>query len=240
MRDFAGIDLSVEEVPDATTLLKFRHLLERHKLGQAIFERLNQLLRQCGLLMSQGTMIDATIIAAPCSTKNEKKERDPEMGHTRKGKQYYFGLKSHIGADRDSGLVHTTVTTAANVADINQTHNLLHGQEKEAHTDAGYTGAPKREELKDKPINWHIALRRGQIKKMPEGPEKDALRAAEKAKAQIRALIEHPFHIIKNIFKHRKVRYRGIDKNHNQLCALYTLVNLYKLRRSAQPLLASS
>ena len=147
MRTFAGIDLGSEAVPDATTLLKFRHLLEAHDLTRQIFAEVGALLSERKLLMKEGTIVDATIIAAPSSTKNARKERDPEMHQTKKGNQWYFGMKAHIGVDAQSGLVHSVTGTAANVADIAQTHELLHGEEKEVFADAGYQGVEKREEI---------------------------------------------------------------------------------------------
>jgi len=150
------------------------------------------------------------------------------MHQTRKGQQWYFGMKAHIGADRDSKLVHTVVVTAANVADITKTAELLHGQERQVHADAGYTGVEKRAEIAalQRQIDWQIARKGGQLKKMEEGAEKETLKASEKAKASVRAFVEHPFHIIKNIFRHRKVRYRGLAKNGHQLHTLFGLANL--------------
>lgn len=234
MRTFAGIDLSVEAVPDATTLLKFRHLLEAHGLTRQIFEEVGVLLSERKLLMKEGTIVDATILAAPCSTKNMRKERDPEMHQTRKGNQWYFGMKAHIGADAQSGLVHRVAGTAANVADIAQTHALLHGQEKEAHADAGYLGVEKREEIANKhpDIAWHVAAKRGKVKAMTEGPLKALHQHLEKLKAKVRARVEHPFHIIKNLFKHRKTRYRGLAKNTAQLHTLFALANLVIAKRA--------
>jgi IS5 family transposase len=228
MRTFAGIDLSVEAVPDATTLLKFRHLLERHDLTKAIFAEIGALLSERKLLMKEGTIIDATIIAASCSTKNARRERDPEMHQTKKGNQWYFGMKAHIGADAQSGLVHRVAGTAANVADIAQTHALLHGREKEAHVDAGYLGVEKREEIATRhpDIAWQVAAKRGKVKAMTEGPLKALHQHLEKLKAKVRARVEHPFHIIKNLFKHRKTRYRGLAKNTAQLHTLFALANL--------------
>src|SRR5271167_2783564 len=228
LQGFARIDLAAEGVPDATTLLKFRRLLETHDLCQGLFNAINADLATRGLLLREGTLVDATLIAAPPSTKNKDKQRDPEMHQTRKGNQWHFGMKAHIGADRDSKLVHTVVVTAANVADITQTAELLHGHETQVHADAGYTGVEKREEIKalNRTIDWQIAGKRGRIKKMAEGPEKEALKAAEKAKASVRAFVEHPFHILKNIFRHRKVRYRGLAKNGHQLYTLFGLANV--------------
>ena len=171
----------------------------------------NAHLEERGLLMREGTLVDATIINAPSSTKNKDKARDPEIHQTKKGNQWYFGMKAHIGTDRDSGIVHTVVSTAGNVSDISQTGQLLHGQETQVHADAEYVGVEKREEItKEDPtgrIDWQIAKRRGSIKKIEESPEKDAILAVEKAKASVRAFVEHPFHILKNLFRHRKTRY---------------------------------
>ena len=228
MRGFARIDLAADGVPDATTLLKFRRLLETHDLCKGLFTAINADLTARGLMLRAGTLVDATLIAAPPSTKNKEKKRDPEMHQTRKGNQWYFGMKAHIGADRDSKLVHTVVVTAANVSDITKTAELLHGQEKQVHADAGYTGVEKRAEITalDRPIDWQIARKRGPIKKLEEGAEKETLKASEKAKASVRAFVEHPFHILKNIFRHRKVRYRGLAKNGHQLYMLFGLANL--------------
>ncbi len=230
MRSFLGINLSTDPVPDATTLLKFRRLLEKNDLCAAIFETINAHLEERGLLMREGTLVDATIINAPSSTKNRDKARDPEMHQTKKGNQWYFGMKAHIGVDRHSSLVHTVVSTAANVSDISQTAGLLHGSETQVHADAGYVGIGKRSEIKaadpEGKLDWQIAGRRQPIRKMEDGPEKDALLAIEKAKASVRAFVEHPFHIIKNLFKHRKTRYRGLAKNHHQLQVLFGLGNL--------------
>jgi len=181
-----------------------------------------------GLLLREGTLVDATLIAAPPSTKNREKKRDPEMHQTRKGNQWYFGMKAHIGADRDSKLVHTVVVTAAHVADVTKTAERLHGQEKQVHADAGDTGVEKRAEIValGRAIDWQIAGKRGQIKAMAEGPDKETHKALEKAKASVRALVEHPFHLLKNIFRHRKVRYRGLAKNGHQLYTLFGLANV--------------
>jgi len=228
LQRFARIDLAAEGVPDATTLLNFRHLLETHDLCKGLFTTINADLAARGLLLREGTLVDATLIAAPSSTKNAKRERDPERHQTKKGKQWYFGMKAHIGADRDSKLVHTVVVTAANVADVTKTAELLHGQATQVHADAGYTGVEKRPEivaLKQK-LDWQIAGKRSVIKTLAEGAEKEALKAVEKTKASVRAFVEHPFHILKNIFRHRKVRYRGLAKNGHQLYTLFALANV--------------
>ena len=230
MRSFLAINLSTDPVPDATTLLKFRRLLESNDLCAAIFETINAHLAKRGLLMREGTLVDATIINAPSSTKNREKKRDPGMHQTKKGNQWYFGMKAHIGVDRRSGLVHTVISTAANVSDISQAAGLLHGSETQVHADAGYVGVEKRDEIKatdpEGKLDWQIARRRQPIRKMEDGPEKDALLANEKAKASVRAFVEHPFHILKNLFRHRKTRYRGLAKNHHQLQVLFGLGNL--------------
>ena len=228
MQRFAGIELDAEGVPDATTLLKFRRLLETHDLCKALFTAINADLAARGLFLRAGTLVDATLIAAPSSTKNEKRARDPEMHQTKKGNQWYFGLKAHIGADRDSKLVHTVVVTAANVADITQTAALLHGAETRVHADAGYTGVEKRPEIValHGRIDWQIAAKRSVIKALAEGAQKDARKAVEKAKAAVRAFVEHPFHIVKNLFRYRKTRYRGRAKNGHQLHTLFGLANV--------------
>jgi IS5 family transposase len=228
LQRFARIDLSAEGVPDATTLLKFRRLLETHDLCQSLFAAINADLTACGLLLREGTLVDATLIAAPPSTKNAQKQRDPEMHQTKKGNQWYFGMKAHIGTDRDSKLVHTVVVTAANVADVTKTAELLHGEETQVHADAGYTGVEKRPEIValQRKIDWQIAGKRGVIKALAEGADKEVLKAVEKAKASVRAFVEHPFHIVKNLFRHRKVRYRGLAKNRHQLYTLFGLANV--------------
>ena len=235
LQGFARIDLAAEGVPDATTLLKFRRLLETHDLCQGLFAAINADLTARGLLLREGTLVDATLIAAPSSTKNEQKQRDPEMHQTRKGNQWYFGMKAHIGADRDSKLVHTVVVTAANVADVTKTAELLHGGEKQVHADAGYTGVEKRPEIVAlaRKVDWQIARKRGTIKAMAEGAEKTAVQAAEKIKASVRAFVEHPFHIVKNLFRHRKVRYRGLARNGHQLYTLFGLANVVIAGRTA-------
>jgi IS5 family transposase len=225
-RGFLSLDLGREAVPDATTLLNFRRLIEEHALGEQIFETVKTLLRERGLLMSQGTIVDATILAAPPSTKNRAKARDPEMHQTKKGNQWHFGAKAHIGADVDSGLVHSVSCTAANVADVSETARLLHGEEQDAYADAGYLGADKRPELAERDIAWHIAAKRGQVAALEEGPLKDITCQIEHLKARLRARVEHPFHIVKNRFRHRKLRYKGLAKNAAQLHVLFALANL--------------
>ena len=228
LRGFARIDLAADGVPAATTLLNFRHLLETNDLCKGLFEAVNKDLAARGLLLRAGTLVAATLIAAPSSTKNREKQRDPEMHQTKKGNQWHFGMKAHIGVDRASGLVHTLVATAANVADITRTADLLHGQETQVHADAGYVGVEKREEIValERKIDWQIAGKRGVIKALAEGAEKELLKALEKAKSSVRAFVEHPFHIVKNLFRYRKTRYRGPAKNQHQLHVLFGLANL--------------
>jgi IS5 family transposase len=231
IRRFVGIDLGREAAPDATTLLKFRRLLEEKNLTAVIFEAINAHLAKRGLLMRQGTIVDATLIAAPSSTKNSTGERDPEMHQTKKGNQWHFGMKAHVGVDADSGLVHTVVGTAANVNDVTQAHHLLHGKETDVFGDAGYQGADKREENQGKQLSWHIAMRPGKRKALPETPWGVVMDKLEQVKARIRAKGEHAFHVIKNLFHHRKTRYRGLEKNTKQLYTLFGLANLVLARR---------
>src|SRR6202521_3177768 len=236
LRGFAGIDLAVASVPDATTLLHFRHWLEQHELTKVLFDEIGAMLEERGLLLRQGTIVDATIIAAPSSTKNKQKSRDPEMHHTRKGNQWYFGMKAHIGVDVASGVVHTLTGTAANEADINQTGALLHGREEAVFADAGYTGADKRPELEDRDVSWNIAIKRSIIKALPKGL-RDLAEPVERALSQVRAVVEHPFHVVKNRFHHKKLRYRGLAKNTAQLHTLFALANLVIVKKTllAQP-----
>jgi IS5 family transposase len=236
LRQFLSIDLSQQSVPDATTLMGFRHLLEAHNLTQAMLVEINAMLIERGLLMSKGTLVDATLIAAPSSTRNQAHARDPEMHQTKKGNQWHFGIKAHIGVDEESGLVHTVITTAANVSDISQAPALLHGQEEKAGADAGYIGVEKREDMKmalatnGQEVKWRIAKRRKTVQKMAEGWQKSLAQAYERLKAKIRARVEHPFHVIKNIFEYKKTRYKGIAKNDVQLNMLFGLSNLYMSR----------
>lgn len=234
MRLFAGIDLSSEGVPDATTLLKFRHLLEKHDLTKGILGEINAVLSKQKCHMKEGTIVDATIIAAPSSTKNADGRRDGEMHQTKKGNQWYFGMKAHVAVDAESGLVQRVIGTAANVSDISQTSALLHGEENDVFADAGYLGVEKRPEIaaRAKQPRWHIAAKRGTIRKMAEGKLKELTEELEKVKAQVRARVEHPFAIIKNLFKYRKVRYRGLAKNTSQLHTLFALANLILAGRS--------
>src|ERR1700704_4965190 len=236
LRGFAGIELNRDPVPDATTLLQFRHWLERPRPHRGLFDEIAAMLEERGLLMRQGTIVDATIIAAPPSTKNKSQTRDPEMHQTKKGNQWHFGMKAHIGVDVASGVVHTLTGTAANEADINQTAALLHGQEEAVFADAGYTGANKRPELEDCDVSWNIAIKRSIIKALPKAL-RDWAEAVGRALSQVRAWVEHPFHIVKNLFRHKRLRYRGLAKNTAQLHTLFALANLVIVKKAllAQP-----
>lgn len=240
IRGFVGIDLSRESAPDATTLLKFRRLLETHKLTERIFATINAHLSAKGLLLKEGTVVDATIIAAPSSTKNREGKRDPEMHQTKKGNEWHFGMKAHIGVDAHSGITHSVVTTPANVADVTQAHALLQGEERVAFGDAGYQGVEKREENRASAVKWHVAMRPGKRKLLPQTEIGRIDERIEQAKASIRAKVEHPFHIIKNILGLKKVRYRGLAKNAAQLFTLFGLANLLVAKRSLFALHAQS
>ena len=231
IRRFVGVDLACEQAPDATTLLKFRRLLEAHRLTDSIFTTINAHLAEKGLFLRQGTVVDATIIAAPPSTKNRSGKRDPDMHQTRKGNQWYFGMKAHIGVDAASGLTHTVIGTAANVSDVTQAQALLHGAETDVFGDAGYQGLEKREENLGVPVTWHIAMKRSRRKALPKDSEGKRLEWLEQAKASIRSKVEHPFHVVKNLLRHRKTRYRGLAKNTAHLLTLFGLANLLLARR---------
>ena len=230
-RQFAGLG-GMSRLPDRVSILRFRHLLERHDLAPQMLQAVNATLAAQGLLLKEGTAIDATLIAAPSSTKNSTGTRDPEMHQTKKGNQWHFGMKAHIGVDADSGLVHTVVGTAANVNDVTQAHRLVLGSESEVFADAGYQGVDKREDTQAIEAEWHVAMRPGKRrvldKSTPMGAIMDQL---EQAKARIRAKVEHPFRVIKRQFGHMKVRYRGLAKNTAQLHTLFALSNLWMARR---------
>ncbi len=210
-------------LPDRTTIMNFRHLLEQHQLARQLFKTINRWLAEAGVMMTQGTLVDATIIEAPSSTKNKEQQRDPEMHQTKKGNQWHFGMKAHIGVDAKSGLTHSLVTTAANEHDLNQLGNLLHGEEQFVSADAGYQGAPQREELAEVDVDWLIAERPGKVKTLKQHPRKNKTAInIEYMKASIRAGVEHPFRIIKRQFGFVKARYKGLLKNDNQLAMLFT------------------
>ena len=229
MRRFAGLRIS-EAIPDETTILKFRHLLEKHKLGEALFALINQHLSEAGLTLKEGTIVDATIISAPSSTKNKDGKRDEEMSSTKKGNQSYFGMKMHIGTDDAVGMIHSVETTPANEHDITAADKLLHGEEKRVWGDAGYVGIDKREEHQSRDVEWLIACRPGKLKTLPKTSDQ---RMTEKIKAQVRAKVEHPFLTIKRTFGYNKVRYKGIAKNRDRLCLLAGFYNLIRMDQLA-------
>jgi IS5 family transposase len=227
LRTFAGLDAVVDAMPDETTILKFRHLLERHDLAAALLEEINALLGERGLILRQGTMVDATLVAAPTSTKNRERKRDPEMSSTKKGNQWYFGMKAHIGADTANGLVHTVVGTAAKVPDVKVGDALLHGDEKEVHGDKGYTTNDRNLLVSDPqqgPL-WCFPFKKRRGEDLPEWQ-----REINQRLSQLRARVEHPFRVVKCQFGFTKVRYRGLAKNTAQLTTLFALSNLYLVR----------
>ena len=206
VRRFVGLSVS-EPAPDESTILHFRHLLEREGLGEELFKEINAHLEARGLKLREGTIVDATIIAAPSSTKNRARERDPEMRQVKKGSQYHFGMKLHVGVDAETGLVHSFETTPASVHDVTQAGRLLHGGETRVWGDAGYVGVQKREENRDLAVQWRVALKPGQRRKL--GPES---REAAEEKASVRAKVEHPFLKVKSVFGYAEVRYRGLGQ----------------------------
>lgn len=227
MRRFAGLSLS-GNLPDESTILKFRHLLEKHKLSQKLFESINEELRHQGLLLQQGTLMDASILSSPSSIKNKDGKRDPEMHQARKGNQWYFGMKIHIGADEHSGAVHSLDVTPANVHDITVADRLLHGHESRIFGDAGYIGIHRRKEHQNRLVQWFIALHPAQRRILRAS---DPRREEEKRKAGIRALVEHPFRYIKQVFGYSKTRYRGLHKNASRLYLLLGFANLLITQR---------
>ena len=228
MRGFARLSLS-EAIPDETTILNFRHLLEENDLAEDLFNQVNALLARKGLMLKRGSIVDATIIAAPSSTKNSTGERDPEMRQTKKGNQWHFGMKAHIAVDADSGLVHTVTTTPANEADVEQVVDLLHGKEEQVWADAGYRGAQTRVSKAD--LQWHIAARPSDMARMPEGRAKTRAQKQEHRKASVRAKVEHPFRVIKRQFGLVKVRFKGLTKNTAHVITLFALSNLWMARK---------
>ena len=222
VRRFAGLTLR-NPLPDESTVLHFRHLLEEHQLGQGLFAEIKDYLKERGLRMEGGTIVDATIIEAPSSTKNRTGQRDPEMHQVKKGNQYHFGMKLHIGVDAQTGLVHSFSTTPANVHDVTEAHRLLHGGEYRVWGDAGYRGVHKREENLGREVDWQVALRPVQRRKLDPGSG-EAL--AERNKASMRSKVEHPFLKVKRVFGYAKVRYLGLAKNTQRLALLLGLGNL--------------
>jgi IS5 family transposase len=230
-RRFARIDMIEGRIPDETTILNFRHLLEEHQIAEQIFESVNQSLTEKGVMLKEGTILDATIINAPSSTKNKKGERDPEMHSVAKGNQWFFGMRCHIGVDAASGLVHSVVSTAANVHELNTAADRVHGEERVIYGDAGHIGIEKRDAFKDCEAEMRIAMKPGQRRVLPDTPEGRLLDLIETAKAHFRAKVEHPFRIIKCQFGFRKVYYRGIIKNDLKLKMLFALANLWIVRK---------
>ena len=224
MRGFMGLDFAVEQVPDATTLLHFRHLIEKHDLGAKLLAAQNEVFDEQGWIMRGGSIVDATIIAAPSSTKNAAGARDPEMHQTKKGNQWYFGMKAHIGVDAGTGYVHSVTVTAANIHDLDEISGLIRSDDEVVYGDAGYQGVEKRPEITDdehlSTVAWRVAARKGKLKTMP-APD----RVAESRKASVRAKVEHPFLVVKRDFGFTKTRYRGIAKNRNHLHMLFASAN---------------
>ena len=226
LRRFVGIDLGRERVPDATTLLKFRRLLEKQQLGEALFAKVGEVLQANGMKVGTGTIVDATIIGASSSTKNENKQRDPEMHQTRKGKQWFFGMKMHIGVDSQTGLAHSAVVTAANVHDKHPLPDLLHGQETQVYGDCAYAAqhglmkakAPAAQDSTNKPV------RKG-------SPTEQLERMVNRAKSRVRARVEHVFAVVKRLWGFTKVRYRGLVKNGTRAFVATALANLYLARQ---------
>lgn len=230
MRQFMGLNFMEEQVPDATTLLHFRRLMEENKIGEKLFNAINYVLSKSGQVMRGGSIVDATLIEAPTSTKNEKKERDPEMHQVKKGNEWHFGMKAHIGVDAGSGYIHTVKATSGNISDINMTSELLREDDNFVYGDAGYLGIEKREEIKNNEhlskVDWRINRRRGTIRALPAGLCKYWESEIERQKSSVRSKVEHPFRIIKGLFGYRKTAYRGIAKNLNRLFMLFGSANL--------------
>ena len=230
-REFAGLEGWDERLPDESTILRFRHALEKHKLTDQILQTVNDLLSAKGVMLKSGTVLDATLIAAPSSTKNSSGERDPEMKQSRKGQQWYFGMKCHIGVDMNSGLVHTVKGTSGAVNDVIEANSLVRPSDREVFADAGYQGAGKRPDARDD-VTWSIAMRPGKRHTLdPAKPIEALTEQLERVKAGIRARVEHPFRVVKRQFGHVKVRYRGLAKNTAQLHTLFALANLWMARK---------
>ena len=225
MRRFAGIDLEVDVVPDETTILNFRHLLEKHNLAKKIFESTRRYLTEKGLLLREGTIVDATIINAPSSTKNRDNSRDKEMKQTKKGNQWYFGMKAHVGTDTGKGLVHSVVVTNAAVHDCRVMDDLLHGEERSIYGDKAYANEAKKQEYEGKGIRWGIKRKARRGHQLSREDEEYNHR-----QGQIRAKGEHVFLVVKHLWQYRKVRYKGLYKNAVQIFSLFALANLYLVR----------
>jgi transposase, IS5 family len=232
-REFAQLPEGPVRLPDESTILRFRHLLEQHGLAAQMFARINAQLIERGLILKTGTLVDATLIDAPSSTKNASGSRDPEMHQTKKGNQWYFGMKTHIGVDAASGLTHHVHSTAANVHDLHGVAHLLHGNEQAVYADAGYQGVDKREEHQHRAVQWHVAMRAGKRKTLDRNdPVQELTERIEQLKAKIRARVEHPFRVLKQQFGYTKTRYRGLAKNGAQITTLFMLANLWMVRKT--------
>lgn len=238
MRAFLGIDFTSEQVPDATTLLKFRRILEKNGIGEKIFDEVNANLESSGLMMRGGTIVDATIIAAPSSTKNKDGKRDPEMHQTKKGNQWYYGMKIHTGVDAGTGYVHSVTGTSANVHDICETSKLLRKDDHIVYGDSGYIGIEKRPEITEDPllsaIEFRINKRPGKLRQTNIPDAINWEKQIEKRKSSIRSKVEHPYHIVKRIFGYAKVVYRGIEKNMNRFFALFASSNILMCARAGR------
>lgn len=232
MRRFAGIELGQDEVPDETTILKFRHLLERHGLTKKLFAKVTAHLEAHKLLLRQGTIVDATIVNASRSLKNEKKAMDPEMSSTRKGTEWFFGMKLHVGTDTQ-GVAHTAVVTTAKVHDSKHLQDLLHGQEQVLYGDRAYIDEQKRQDFEAQGVRWRIQRRARR-----NAPLSDKDRKWNRRQSKVRARVEHIFQIIKQLWGHRKVRYRGLKKNEAHYFTLLALANLYMKRKKLRLLRA--
>jgi IS5 family transposase len=230
LRRFAGIDLGREPAPDETTVCNFRHLLEGHDLGRSMLKMVNEYLAACGIKIATGTIVDATIVHAPSSTKNEEGKRDPEMHQVKKGNQWYFGMKAHVGVDSKQGIVHSAEATAANTADAKVLPELLHGNEQKVWGDAAYQG--QREKMREKaPRAQDMTSRRTRYKQVVEQLQ----RRKNRTKARVRSKVEHVFRVMKRQFGFDRVRYRGLAKNANRMFACFALVNLYITRKRLVP-----
>lgn len=229
MRRFAGIELAEDTIPDESTILRFRHLLEEHRLTEAIFAEVRSLLEERGLLLKSGTIVDATIIAAPSSTKNEKGERDPEMHQTMKGKGWHFGMKVHVGTDK-RGLVHSLAAGPANESDISRMDELLHGVESELYGDQSYWSEDHRLQCKYAGVRYRVNRRPSRSRKL-----NDLQLAVNRSRSRTRARGEHAFQVVKRLWGFAKVRYRGILKNTARAFAIFALANLYMVRRRLMP-----
>ena len=226
LRRFAGIELGQDDVPDETTILNFRHLLERHGLTKKLFAKINTHLERRGLLMRQGTIVDATIMAAPSSTKNASGRRDPEMSSTKKGNEWHFGMKLHVGADSESGLAHSAAVTTASVHDSQMMEDLIHGGEEVVYGDRAYADEEKRQLYEEFEISWRV-----QRKGHRHRPLSERDRKWNRRQSSVRAKVEHIFHVIKRLWGHHKVRYRGLAKNEAHYFSLLALANVYLVRR---------